>query len=417
MSSPIPLTAFEDRLLSEVPDTDLAELLRSRGLPGRRTETWKWSDLRGALRDEKPRSGAYVGVEAAAPVNLDSATVLTLKNGVPQAPRGVEPKPIVKNGEKGGSTYVVEDGLVVSFYEHGRDAEEAHPGEELSAIAALEPLVSVSILPGFQHKVLLRRLSDGEGSHGDNVFVTISEGARGTLIETHEVTGSPFVNSRTEIEIDAKARLDRVIVQPEAAGAVIVHSAVIRLDEAKGEEDAVLNQMTLALGAQLARHETRLTQLGAGRAKIDGLYRLNGQEHCDLTTHVTFEGEDSVCDQLVKGIAGGRARGVFQGKFLVQRGAQRTDAKMAHHALLLSKGAQINAKPELEIYADDVECAHGNTAGALDTDAIFYMRQRGVPEDEARKLLIDAFAAEVLDRIGDKDLRAAFDRLLMENPL
>ncbi|MEE4212183.1 MAG: hypothetical protein V2I43_23300, partial [Parvularcula sp.] len=105
--SPITLTAFEDRLFANLPRGELAEVLRSRGLPGRRTETWKWSDLRGALRDERTPSAAYVG-DPALPFGLEGATVLTLKNGQPQAPKGVEPKPIVKEGLKIGSTYVVE---------------------------------------------------------------------------------------------------------------------------------------------------------------------------------------------------------------------------------------------------------------------------------------------------------------------
>lgn len=411
MSSPIPLTAFEDRLLAEVPDTDLAELLRSRGLPGRRTETWKWSDLRGALRDAREPSAAYVG-GADAPLVLDGATVLTLMNGVPQAPQGVEPKPIVKDGAKIGVTYVVEDGLVVSHYDQGRDADvDAEAGQELSALASLRPLMSISILPGFTHQVMLRRLSDGAGRHADNVFVTVGEGATATLIETHEITGSPFVNSRTELELDAKSQCDRIVVQTAAPDAVVVHSSVIRLDEAKDETNVKLRQTTLALGAQLARHETRLTHLGESEAQVDALYRLSDNLHTDITSHITFEGEDGQTDQLVKGIGGDRSRGVFQGKFLVKRGAQRTDAQMGHHALLLSKGAQINAKPELEIYADDVECAHGNTAGALDPEAVFYMRQRGIPEAEARALLIEAFGGEVLERVGDEGLRAQLEAI------
>ncbi len=411
MSSPIPLTAFEDRLLADLPDGEIAQALRLRGLPGRRTETWKWSDLRGALRDERSPSAAFAGAKTEALLTLEGATVLTLKNGAPDAPRGVEPKPIVQHGEKVGRTYVVEDGLVVSFYDQGRDAEEIADGEELSALAAFRPLMSVSILPGFEHQVVLRRLSDGEGRHGDNVFVTVGEGARATLVETHEISGGPFVNSRTELELDAKSVCDRYIVQNAAPDAVLVHSSVIRLDESKDGETVKLNQMTLALGAQLARHETRLTHLGKSEAQIDALYRLSDNRHTDITTHITFEGEGGQTDQLVKGIGGDRSRGVFQGKFLVQRGAQRTDAKMGHHALLLSKGAQINAKPELEIYADDVECAHGNTAGALDDEVLFYMRQRGVPEDQARSLLIDAFGGEVFDRMGDEDLREQLEAL------
>jgi Fe-S cluster assembly protein SufD len=415
MSSPITLTAFEDRLFADLPEDELTAVLRSRGLPSRRTETWKWSDLRGALREAREPSGAYDGDDPQPILSTDGATILTLRNGRPEAPRGVEPKPILHEGEKIGVTYVVEDGLVLSFYDEGRAPEAAAPGSELAALAAAAPLISISVLPGFTHRIAIRRLSDGEGQHTDSIYLTVGEGASATLLETHEITGKPFVNSRTEIEVDAGATLRRYVAQPSAPEAVVVHTAELRLAEEEGERRAKVEQTILALGAHLARHETRAVQLGAGEMKADALYRLEEALHTDITSHLTFAGEGGQADQLVKGIAGGRSRGVFQGKFLVERGAQQTDAQMAHHALLLSKGAQINAKPELEIYADDVECAHGNTAGAIDPDALFYMRQRGVPEEEARGLLIEAFAAEVLDRIGEQAVRASFERLLTES--
>ena len=106
-----------------------------------------------------------------------------------------------------------------------------------------------------------------------------------------------------------------------------------------------------------------------------------------------------------------QARGVFQGRIVVAEGADRTDARMGHHALLLNDGAEIDAKPELEIYADDVACAHGNTVGALDEEALFYARQRGIPEDEARAMLTEAFLGEVVDRIeheGAREIARAF---------
>ncbi|MEM9810293.1 MAG: Fe-S cluster assembly protein SufD [Pseudomonadota bacterium] len=413
--SPLALTPFEERLFADLPEGEVAQALRERGLPSRRTETWRWSDLRAAERTPRAASVAFASDEGSSPITVDGATVLTLKNGRPQAPQGVEPKPIVKSGEKIGSTYVVADGLVLSFYNQGRTKDEigrVGRGLELAALAATGPLVSISILPGFAHKLLLRRFSDGEGQHQDNVFVTLGEGAQGTLIETHEVTGSPFINSRTEIELDAQSSLDRVIVQEASPDAVVIHSSLLRFDEKLGDEIVALNQVTLALGAKLARHETRVNHLGESKAQIDALYRLKDNLHTDITTHITFSGEDAQTDQLIKGIAGDRSRGVFQGKFLVERGAQRTDAQMAHHALLLSKGAQVNAKPELEIYADDVECAHGNTAGALDPEALFYMRQRGVPEGEARALLIEAFAGEVLGRVPDEAIRSQLEEIL-----
>jgi len=412
MSSPITLTAFEDRLFADLPDAELAEVLRSRGLPGRRTETWKWSDLRGALREPRDASGTYAHATPEPLITLEGATLLVLKNGRPEAPRGVEPKPIVKHGEKIGVTYVVEDGLIVSFYDEGRDAGGAiDPGAELGELAASAPLISISVLPEFEHKVVVRRLSDGAGHHDDNLFVTVSEGAKLTLVETHEIADTPFINSRTEIEVDAKASCERFVLQPSAPEAVLVHTSVIRLDEQKDDVKATFDQTTLALGASLARHETRLSHLGSSEANLGAIYRLADKMHTDLTSHITFHGEGGSTDQLVKGIGGGQSRGVFQGKFLVEKGAQYTDAKMAHHALLLAKGAHINAKPELEIYADDVECAHGNTVGALDGEAIFYMRQRGVSEEDARALLIDAFAGEVLERVQDEDLRTQLEAI------
>ena len=182
--------------------------------------------------------------------------------------------------------------------------------------------------------------------------------------------------------------------------AVIVHTALAALGP-EGE----LSQHALTLGGALARHELRLRQDAGSRAVLDGLYKLSGRRHCDTTVHVDFTGEGAETSQLVKGVVSGRSRGVFQGKFHVARGAQRTDAKMAHHALILEQGAQANAKPELEIYADDVECAHGNTVGALDDEHLFYLRQRGLTAAQARAVLVEAFAGEVLDRVEDEALR------------
>jgi Fe-S cluster assembly protein SufD len=112
---------------------------------------------------------------------------------------------------------------------------------------------------------------------------------------------------------------------------------------------------------------------------------------------------------LFKGAVQDRARGVFQGKILVERGAQQTDARQNHHALMLTEGAQIDAKPELEIYADDVQCAHGNTIGALDEEALFYMRQRGIPESQAKALLIEAFVTDVFDSMAHEGVRDWFN--------
>jgi Fe-S cluster assembly protein SufD len=161
-------------------------------------------------------------------------------------------------------------------------------------------------------------------------------------------------------------------------------------------------------GARRQRIETRLAQGGGGAtARLDGVYLLGGQRHADITTVVTHEAVGGATQQLTKGVVTGQARGVFQGRITVAPGADKTDARMGHHALILSERAEVDAKPELEIFADDVACAHGNTVGALDEDALFYAEQRGVPKPEAKAMLTEAFVGEVVDRIGHDGAREA----------
>ncbi|HKP78466.1 MAG TPA: SufD family Fe-S cluster assembly protein, partial [Phenylobacterium sp.] len=144
---------------------------------------------------------------------------------------------------------------------------------------------------------------------------------------------------------------------------------------------------------------------GHADLRLDGVYLLADKRHADLTTVVTHSDVDGATQQLTKGVVRDQARAVFQGRIIVAEGADRTDARMGHHALILSDRAEVDAKPELEIYADDVSCAHGNTVGALDENALFYARQRGIPEPEARALLTEAFIGEVIDRIEHEGAR------------
>jgi Fe-S cluster assembly protein SufD len=139
---------------------------------------------------------------------------------------------------------------------------------------------------------------------------------------------------------------------------------------------------------------------------LSGLYLCGSGRHADLTSTVRHQARGGVTRQLVKGAVRAGGRGVFQGRIAVMRGAQKTDARQHHHALLLAPGAEAFAKPELIINADDVQCAHGNTIGAPDEEALFYMRQRGLPEAQARALLIEAFLLEALPADLDGPLRA-----------
>jgi Fe-S cluster assembly protein SufD len=160
----------------------------------------------------------------------------------------------------------------------------------------------------------------------------------------------------------------------------------------------------LAFGSKLcAAGNAPVTHQETGaKATLNAAYLCAAGHHADITTEVRHGAPACVTRQLTKGAVLDGGRGVFQGKFFVPRNVgQKTDADMQHNALLLEEGAEVFAKPELEIYADDVECAHGNTSGALEANQMFYMRQRGIAEEEARALLTEAFIAEALEEAGE----------------
>jgi Fe-S cluster assembly protein SufD len=247
------------------------------------------------------------------------------------------------------------------------------------------------------------QVSTGEGTgHEATVSVEVKAGASLLLLETYEGRADGYVsNVALNISVGEGGRLTRVVIADDSDDAISISVAELTL--AKG---AVLEQATLSTGAKLQRLETRVAHPGEGaEVRLDGLYLLDGARHADVTSVVDHTGPDGRTSQLTKGVVRDTARGVFQGKIIVERGADGTDARMGHHALILGERAEIDAKPELVIYADDVQCAHGNTVGNLDQAALFYMQQRGIPADEARALLTQAFLIEVVDRIGHEGAR------------
>jgi Fe-S cluster assembly protein SufD len=169
---------------------------------------------------------------------------------------------------------------------------------------------------------------------------------------------------------------------------------------------AKFTQFVLAFGGRLARIETHVSVEGEGaEITLNGVYLAGAGRHADLTSVIEHKASGGVTRQLIKGVARKGGRGVFQGKIVVERGAQKTDARQYHRGILLEDGAEIFAKPELMIHADDVQCAHGNTAGGLDESALFYMRSRGIPEAQARTLLIEAFLVETIPENLPEELR------------
>jgi len=231
--------------------------------------------------------------------------------------------------------------------------------------------------------------------------LNIGKGAKVSLVEHYAANDGAFCNADITIHLAEGAELSRVQMQTDPDTAVRVATTHIT---AWGK--AKLAQHFLGFGALLSRIETRVAVMGTDcELTANGAYLLNYKRHIDMTSHIDLGVPDTLVRQSVKGVVTDKSRGVFQGKFHVRRPAQHTDAEMRHDALMLSDTAEIRSKPELEIYADDVACAHGNTIGALDESALFYMRQRGIPLTQARALLTEAFVAEVFDDLEDEELR------------
>lgn len=230
---------------------------------------------------------------------------------------------------------------------------------------------------------IIERLSPGTQR------MTIPAGEQRVVVE--RMDDDAHLDARAfDFELGDGAALTRIVIQTGAAFPL----AMARVSLGTG---AQLKQFALAKGGKLARIETHIEVRGeSAKVELNGVYLAGAGRHADLTSVITHSATGGETRQLIKGVAVKGGRGVFQGKIIVEPGAQQTDARQYHHGMLLEAGAEVFAKPELMIHADDVQCAHGNTAGGLDQTALFYMRSRGISEAEARALLIEAFLIEAI---------------------
>ena len=232
--------------------------------------------------------------------------------------------------------------------------------------------------------------------------VVVGAGAALTLIETHD--GAPGLSSAAmSISAGQRARVDHVKVQNLSAEATHLAPTVTEL-----ADSVTFNTFTLSLGAGLAREERHVRFAGANtQGNISGAYALAGRQHCDTTLVVDHVGVGCTSRELFKGIVDDKAHGVFQGQLNVAPGAQQTDARQSVDVLLLSNEAAHDAKPELEIFADDVQCGHGATSGELNAEHLFYLQSRGIGRARAEAMLISAFITGAIEVIADEGLRGA----------
>jgi Fe-S cluster assembly protein SufD len=384
------------------------DLLKARGLPNRRVEEWKYTDLRALMR------------ELPEPFEDFTHDLVEKAEGLrPSVPVGDATRILFVNGRQFGTMDL--DGFEVETLAEGGDFAPAVKGA-LARERSYADNAAVALNTAFMEDGLILRVPAGATlerplhlefreigvkpfASFPRVLVVVEEGASATVIETHDGPDGLAYQTHALIEIEAGRRTKVEHVRINAAGdkALALSTLGLRLDA-----EAEFSSFGLTVGAAVSRHQIFAALDGEHiKASIRGATLLRAKQHGDTTLVVDHAKAHGESRELFKSVLDGESRGVFQGKIIVQPGAQKTDGKMAAHALLMSDDAEVNAKPELEIFADDVVCGHGATAGSLDEDLLFYLKARGIPQKEAEALMIQAFVGEAIEPVTNEALRDA----------
>jgi Fe-S cluster assembly protein SufD len=384
-----------------------AERFRALGLPTQHLEAWKYTSLRPlaelafaapATPPAAPSDLAGLGEEFAHRLVLVDGVFAPHLSRLDGLPAGAE---LASLGE-----LIAREPLAMAAELDPRGRLPDNALFALNSVALADGFV-LRLAPGVVleapvHVVYLASGADRLSQPRN--LVRLAEGARASLVEQHAALGGAahFANGVTQIALAKDAALAHLRLQHESAAAIHVWQT-----EAAIGAGASYESFALAEGARLARNEIRAYLEGEGAScRLDGAYLAAGAQHLDTTTVIEHLRPRTTSRESYKGILDDRSRGVFQGRVVVHAGAVKTDGHQLNRALLLSDRAEIDCKPELEIYADDVKCGHGAAAGALDEEALFYLRARGVPLAQARAILVEAFVGEVIEAIGDPRLRA-----------
>lgn len=375
------------------------------GLPGRRDEYWRYTNLNAlaaagfALSDgTSPSELPHLPHRAVAELATHR---IVLVNG------RLRPDMCVLDG--------LPDGALVSGMADLLAGAPARLEPYLGQIAPLEQMPLAALNTAFLNDGMALFLDEGvvldkpvhlvsivapgatKTMYQPRHLIVLGKGARATLIETHVGAGDTacFNNIVSEIALDEDSGLDHLVFQEEGAGTIHLAATAV-----SAKAKATYDSFVLQSGGAIGRREIHATLEGEDvDCRLDGVYMATGDQVVDNTTYVEHRAPHCRSRQVYKGVLDGRARGVFQGKIHVERAAQKTDGNQLSRALLLSPRAEIDARPELEIYADDVKCSHGATAGELDDDAMFYLLSRGIEREAARRMLIEAFLSEAITEI------------------
>jgi Fe-S cluster assembly protein SufD len=378
------------------------------GFPGRRDEAWKYTDLKLVAR--RSFAAGVAGEFEASPIDGLDAPALTFVNGrlvrSANLPAGAAAIPLSRALAEGHPACRQLLGQVADPARH----RFAALSTALFTDGVLLDLPADLVLEAPIRLVFLAGGGRAPALACPRVLVRAGENSSATLIEHYGAApGESLSLAVTEVALSPGARLVHYRVQEESAEAFHIGALAARL-----ERDASLVSHNLSVGGRIARFDLDVALAGPGaRVEMNGLYVVRDRQHVDNHTRVDHAVPRTVSDELYRGVLSGRGRAVFNGKAVVHPGAAGTDARQSNANLLLSPEAEVDTKPELEIYADDVKCAHGATTGQLDTAALFYLRSRGLDEDTAKSLLTYAFADTVLARMDLAPLRRHAEQLVV----
>jgi Fe-S cluster assembly protein SufD len=384
----------------------------TQGLPHRRVEEWKYTDLRALMREARPLADVP---DAAAKARAKNAGAMLASI---EARRVVFVDGVLV--PELSDLARLEPGLAIGSLAAALTAGDASVAAHLGKVAPTTD-VAVALNTAFMGDGAVIRIAEGatlarpihlvfmnSGARPASIFtrslVVIEPRARAMLVESHEGTANDNqVNAALELAVGEGAHVDHVKITGPGAGALHVSTLMAAIGAG-----ARFNEFLFTSGAAVVRNQVFVRFDGAGTvAGIRGANLLKARQHADTTVIADHAVGGSTSRELFKSVLDDEGRSVFQGKIVVRPKAQKTDAKMATHALLLSETAEADNKPELEIFADDVQCGHGATAGALDEDLLFYLKARGIPTKEAEALLIEAFVGEAVEGIEHAGLRDA----------
>ena len=371
-----------------------SDLAQSSGvkLPTPKTEAWKYTRLRDLLAvkyqpcPQIDNVGTHIDIDAYV-VNISNGYVVS---ELPQV-----------------------DGVSFSLIHETNEVTE-HPFVVMNAHYLSQGLI-IKILGNVNKPILLNYFIKPENNNYFYNFrnkIICAENSSATFIEQYsyegDVKSSYFANIVNEINIQKNATFCHYKYQNESFKSN--HIALHKVDIAdKGKYES----FCLTKGANLSRNETEVNLNGEwADAIVNAAYIMNGWATLDTTTNIYHNQPNTSSSQLVKGVIGGTARGIFQGKIHIAPNAIKTTGNQLHKAMLLTDTAEIDVKPELEIFADDVKCSHGAASGELDKEQIFYMCSRGIGEEEAKKLLIDAYITDVISQLTNETVRELFKGLI-----